>query len=170
MELRPKMFKKLIERLFGKKEVKEKENLAKRVEIKNLSLEELASSKMPDDKFDIWVHFYTPEGQEYCVIYSKNGKDENKTYYPRFSVSASLGEVPREEFDDIVKYLLNLNGGRMIPQRETYIDNGEISELIHEDKFPFTQKFISERVEEYRQKFVKVEITSAYYYDVRNVV
>lgn len=129
-----------------------------RIQIANLTAEELRRSTLPEEDFNIWIGLVSQKLNAYRLIYS-NGEDP--VYFPRVALDSDTASI--NNFKRTLNYIRRINQGRDIPQRQIYEDSGTISALIHEDKIPFTQKSIADLIEEYRKKFSVIKIPCAYY-------
>lgn len=144
-------------RLFGRKVKKI------HVTVRNLTPWDLRSSKFPEDDYNIWVNVGISEGVNYRLIYSNCDEDSicNRKYYPRVGLSSS--DVSMKDFNEMLTYVTDVNQGREIERRPTIAEYSKVSALVHEDRIPFTQKFIADMVDKYASRFESVSIPVAYF-------
>jgi len=143
------------------------------LEVLRLTPEDLRSSRLPEEQYNIWLKVSEQNNKTFTLVYSNARVDHpeipgnneyHAKYYPRVSLSAKNRTAT--EFSKLLAKLTDMNGGTPIQERPTRLDEGEYSALIHEKVFPFNQKTIADLYEQYRSTFKEASSPSAYFYNV----
>ena len=139
------------------------------VTVRDLSAWDLRSSQLPEDDYNIWVKIKVAEGANYTLVYSDSHREPmfRDRHYPRVSLSLRLDRDPtkidRKAFDEMLTYVSHVNQGREVDGRPAMVEYHGITALVHEDKIPFTQKFIANMVDKYASRFEGASIPVAYF-------